>query len=163
MIVFLDSNILGKIAKPDRGFETAVDESSRCKRLVDRLLSRGHRVVTSDICDYEVRRGLLSDRKRTGNMPLGIIELDRLIEDGLIEFLPVSREVLTLAADLWANADTEGRTTRDKKNIDVDIIISAQCQILQADNLGQQVIIATTNVKHLSRFCEAVNWQEIEC
>jgi hypothetical protein len=163
MIVFLDSNILGKIAKSDRNFDEAVDESSLCKRWVDNLLREGHRVLTSDICDYEVRRGLLSDRIRSGKMPPGIIELDRLIEDGLIEFLPVSREALTLAADLWTNAVADGQTTRDRKNIDVDIIISAQCQILQADNRGQQVIVATTNIKHLSRFCDAVIWQEIAC
>ncbi|MGK7894750.1 MAG: hypothetical protein AB4372_14295 [Xenococcus sp. (in: cyanobacteria)] len=42
----------------------------------------------------------------------------------------------------------------DEKNIDADVIIAAQCQLFQQENLGQNIVIATTNVKHLSRFLQ---------
>ena len=92
----------------------------------------------------------------------GINILNSLKTDGILEFLPVSTESLDLAANLWARASNEGLTTRDDKNIDVDIIISAQYQILKADYSGQCVIVATTNLKHLSRFCDAARWQDIK-
>jgi hypothetical protein len=41
------------------------------------------------------------------------------------------------------------------------VIIAAQCQLLQQEYLGQALIIATTNVNHLSRFIDAQEWQEI--
>ena len=64
--------------------------------------------------------------------------------------------------NLWARASNEGLTTRDDKNIDVDIIISAQYQILEEEYPGQRVVVATTNLKHLSRFCDAARWQDIK-
>jgi hypothetical protein len=53
MIVFLDSGIIGLLSSPnDR--ELVV----RCQSWLYRLLARSVYVVSSDICDYEVRRGL---------------------------------------------------------------------------------------------------------
>jgi predicted nucleic acid-binding protein len=158
MIVFLDTNILGLITNRN----TAFDESQQCKKWFETLLIRGVRIVTSDICDYEVRRGLISSAIRSGQVSPGIGSLDSLRIDGLLEFLPVSTETLDLAANLWARASNEGLTTRDDKNIDVDIIISAQYRILEAEYSGQRVIVATTNLKHLSRFCDAARWQDIK-
>lgn len=158
MIVFLDTNILGLISNSNTSF----DECQQCDRWLTTLSVRGVRFVTSDICDYEVRRGLISSFIRSGKLASGINGLNSLKTDGLLEFLPVSTEALDLAANLWARASNESLTTRDDKNIDVDIIISAQYQILRDEHLGQQVIVATTNLKHLSRFCEAARWQDIK-
>ena len=55
-----------------------------------------------------------------------------------------------------------GKQTSDSKNIDADMIISAHYRILCDEHPGQQVIVATTNLKHLSIFCEAANWQDIK-
>jgi hypothetical protein len=53
MIVFLDSGIIGLLSSPnDR--ELVV----RGQSWLYRLLARSVYVVSSDICDYEVRRGL---------------------------------------------------------------------------------------------------------
>jgi hypothetical protein len=158
MIVFLDSNILGLISNSNASF----DESQQCYKWFATLSVRGVRFVTSDICDYEVRRGLISSFLRSGKPASGIEILNSLKADGILEFLPVSTESLDLAANLWARASNEGLTTRDDKNIDVDIIISAQYQLLQVDYPGQRVIVATTNLKHLSRFCDAARWQDIK-
>jgi hypothetical protein len=157
MIVFLDTNILGLISNANTSFE----ECQQCEKWFITLSIRGVRFVTSDICDYEVRRGLISSSIRSGKPSPGINLLNSLKTDGFLEFLPVSTEVLDLAANLWAKASVDGQTTRDDKNIDVDIIISAQYQILKERYPGQRVVVATTNLKHLSRFCDAARWQDI--
>ncbi|MGL5831907.1 MAG: hypothetical protein ACRC1Z_01595 [Waterburya sp.] len=65
------------------------------------------------------------------------------------------------AASLWAEARLEGIPTADDKSLDADIIICAQYKILEQEYPGRYIVIATTNVKHLSRFTEAKEWQEI--
>jgi len=158
MIVFLDSNILGLICNTN----TLFAQAEECKNWFYASFVRGVRFITSDICDYEVRRGLISSSIRSKEPAPGINLLDSLKIDSPLEFLAVSTEALTLAANLWARASNDGRTTRDEKNIDVDIIVSAQYQILKNRCPGQQVIVATTNLKHLSRFCDAAHWQDIK-
>lgn len=166
MIVFLDTNILGLICNKNISF----DECQQCKKWFDTLFLRGVRIVTSDLCHYEVMRGLISSSIRlskagfqpTNEAAPGIKSLELLKVDGFLEFLPVSTEALDLAANLWARAFTSGQTTRDEKDIDIDIIISAQYQLLRDEFPGQRVIMATTNLKHLSIFCDAANWRDIK-
>jgi hypothetical protein len=158
MIVFLDTNILGLISNKNISF----DECQQCKKWFDTLFIRGVRIVTSDLCHYEVMRGLISSSIRSAEAAPGIRSLELLKADGFLEFIPVSTEALDLAANLWARAFTSGQTTRDEKDIDIDIIISAQYQILRDEFPGQRVIMATTNLKHLSIFCDAANWRDIK-
>ncbi|WP_211293293.1 hypothetical protein [Brunnivagina elsteri] len=66
------------------------------------------------------------------------------------------------AAYLWASARSQGIPTADNKSLDVDIIISAQWQILKENFPGRYVVVVTTNVKHLSRFTEAKVWRDIK-
>jgi hypothetical protein len=122
MIVFLDTNILGLLCNKNISF----DESQQCKRWFDILFLRGVRIVTSDLCNYEVMRGLKTSSIRSGQVAPGIQSLESLKSDGFIEFLSVTTEALDLAANLWARAFTSGQTTRNEKDIDIDIIISAQ-------------------------------------
>jgi predicted nucleic acid-binding protein len=158
MIVFIDTNILGLISNENTSF----DEAQQCKKWFSTLLIRSVRVVTSDLCNYEEMRGLLSSSILKKEVAPGIKSLEFLRADGFLEFLPVSTEALDLAAKLWARASTSGQTTRDEKDIDIDIIISAQYQLLRNEFPGQQVIMATTNLKHLSIFCEAAHWRDIK-
>lgn len=158
MIVFIDTNILGLISNENTSF----DEAQQCKKWFSILLIRSVRVVTSDLCNYEEMRGLLSSSILKKEVAPGIKSLESLKADGFLEFLPVSTEALDLAAKLWARASTSGQTTRDEKDIDIDIIISAQYQLLKDEFPGQQVIVATTNLKHLSIFCEAAHWRDIK-
>jgi hypothetical protein len=102
---------------------------------------------------------LVSIRSRKPS--LGLKVLDCLKTDSLLEFLPVSTEALVLASNLWAIASNDGRTTRDDKNIDIDIILSAQYQLIKDEFSGRRVVVATTNLKHLSLFCDAALWQDI--
>jgi len=45
------------------------------------------------------------------------------------------------------------------KSLDGDVILAAQAKIEELN--GNQVIVATTNVKHLSLFVDAREWQMI--
>lgn len=66
---------------------------------------------------------------------------------------------MLIAANLWTEARKTGQTTADPKALDGDVILSAQARILC--NETTEVIIATTNVAHLSRFTTALDWQSI--
>jgi predicted nucleic acid-binding protein len=153
MIIFLDTGVLGLVSSPsDTG------EAKECKQWLYRLLSRSAYVVTSDICDYEVRRSLLLASLPNPTVQ-GIVNLDALQQ--VIDFLPLSKIVMKEAAQLWAEARCQGIQTADKKNIDADIIIAAQWKLVKEEYPGQYIVIATTNVKHLERFTEAKEWKNI--
>ncbi len=162
MIVFLDTNVLGLLAKPTKSFDESSDESYQVQQWFYSLHSRGVRVVTSTLCDYEFRRGLLEPSVKANELAPGVIELDTLADTGMLEFIAVSREDAILAAQMWVDAQADGRPTSEKKNIDIDVVISAQCLILQQESPGQKVVVATTNTKHISRYFEAANWQNIK-
>jgi hypothetical protein len=154
MIIFIDSGILGLLANPNKKGEAA-----DCEQWLLSLLSKGVSVLTSNICDYEVRRNLILESLRKPKVN-SVDSLDEL--KNLITFLPISNEVMIEAASLWAEARIQGVPTADNKSLDADIIICAQYKILEQDYPGRYIVIATTNVKHLSRFTEAKEWQEIE-
>jgi hypothetical protein len=82
------------------------------------------------------------------------------LASGSVDELLLLRGQPLQAARAW----TEGKSLDDKdvKNIDVDIIISAYYQLLQDESLGQRVVVATTNIKDLSIYCEAANWRDIK-
>jgi predicted nucleic acid-binding protein len=153
MIVFLDSGIIGLLSSPnDR--ELAIN----CQSWLYRLLSRSVYVVSSDICDYEVRRGLELALHKNPHIS-GLSRLDGLAQ--ILDFLPTERVVLQRAAKIWAEARITGQGTAGDRELDADIIIAAHWLILTEEYPGQAVTIATTNVKHLSRFTIARSWQEI--
>jgi predicted nucleic acid-binding protein len=153
MIVFLDSGIIGLLSSPnDR--ELAVN----CQSWLYRLLARSVYVVSSDICDYEVRRGLELALHKNPHVS-GLSRLDGLAQ--IIDFLPTERIVLQEAAKIWAAARIAGQGTAGDRELDADIIIAAHWLILTEEYPGQAVTIATTNVKHLSRFTVARSWEEI--
>jgi predicted nucleic acid-binding protein len=153
MIVFIDSGVLGKLCNPNR-----TEETMAINQWLFSLLRRGAFVVSSDICDYEVRRSLILESLRKFNTD-SLEDLDELQD--LIAFLPLTKEVMKQAARIWAEARNQGIPTADEKSLDADVIICAQYQLLAKEYLGRYVVIATTNVKHLSRFTEAKEWQEI--
>jgi predicted nucleic acid-binding protein len=136
MIVFTDSNTLGSICNPHTNWADKKynPDAENCQRWFANLLRRSVRFVTSDICDYEIRRGLVSSVKSGKDAP-GLELLNFLKTNEDLEFLPVTSDVLELAANLWAEASSLGRQTSDPKNIDVDMIISAQYQMLCDDYL----------------------------
>jgi predicted nucleic acid-binding protein len=153
MIIFLDTGVLGLVSSPSH-----TGEAKKCKEWLYRLLSRSVYVVTSDICDYEVRRNLVLTSLSNPKL-LGLDSLDVL--QNVIDFLPLTKSVMREAAQLWAEARTQGIPTADAKNIDADVIIAAQWKLLKEEHPGRYIVVATTNIKHLQRFTEAEDWQNI--
>lgn len=153
MIVFVDTGVLGLLSSPNDKLE-----AQQCQQWLYSLLARGVYVLSSDLCDYEVRRSLILDGMRKPSHQ-GLANLDEL--GNIIDFLPITQPVMRHAAQLWAMSRHQGMPTADDKTIDNDVIIAAQCQLFQQENLGQRLVIATTNVKHLSRFLESRRWQDI--
>jgi hypothetical protein len=153
MIVFIDSSVLGILANPNR-----VGEVRDCREWLYRLLAKGVYVCSSQICDFEVRRSMILESQIKPSLN-HIPNLDRLQE--IISFLPITSELLKKASVLWATARSQGIPTADKKSLDVDMIICSHWQMLQEEFPGRYVAIATTNVKHLSRFTEAKIWRDI--
>ena len=150
MIVFLDSGVLHTLIS-----NSNVKEVIDCQNWFYYLLSRSALIVTSAICNYEVKRELVR-RNNVGE----INNLNQLKK--LIDSLPVDEPTLDLAAELWAEARNQGIPTADNLSLDADVIICAQYQLLARKYPGRYVVIATTNVKHLSRFAEAQEWQNIK-
>ena len=149
MIVILDSGVLHTLVSTSK-----VKEVTDCQDWFYSLLSRSALVVTSSIANYEVKRELIRRKKVQEINNLNLLKT-------LIDFLRVDDPTLELAAELWAEARNKGMPTADEKNLDADMIICAQYQLLAAAYPGRYVVIATTNVKHLSRFTEAKEWQDI--
>jgi len=71
----------------------------------------------------------------------------------------MSDSALRLAARLWAQARKAGRPTTDPRELDADVLIAAQA--LDMGIPAPDLIIATTNVGHLSPFLPADLWMNI--
>jgi predicted nucleic acid-binding protein len=145
----LDSGPLGLLTHPQRNAEVVaiVEWLSR------RLLS-GDRVIVPAIVYYELKRELLRAEKT-----FSVARLESFVAGAPGRYLPLSDEALRLAAQLWAKSRRQGRPTADVKDIDVDVILAAQA--LSFGPAPADVIIATSNAKHLSWFITAQNWNEI--
>ena len=66
---------------------------------------------------------------------------------------------MLLAADLWASSRQSGLPTGDPKKLDIDVILAAQALTLGIP--ASEVIVATSNVSHISRFVPADLWNNI--
>jgi len=149
MIVLLDSGPLGILTNP-KGPPVTVE----CQLWVESLLLKGYRMILPEIADYEVRRELLRANKLAGIRRLNECKL------GWLEYLPITTPVILKAAELWATSRQAGMPTADPKELDGDVILAAQALLLRGG--GEEVVIATTNVGHLSRFVDAREWPDIQ-
>ena len=62
-------------------------------------------------------------------------------------------------AEFWAAAREQGRPNAADHALDGDMILAGQAATLDAG--ADDLVIATTNVKHLSQFVPAEVWTEI--
>jgi predicted nucleic acid-binding protein len=127
-------------------------QNSEIKLWMQNLIRLGTIVRVPEIADYEVRRELLRADKTKS-----IQRLDAL--KSLIGYIPITTEVMLKAAEFWAQARMSGRPTADHKALDADVILAAQAFVTRQD--GDDVVVATTNVGHLSLFVSAKMWNEI--
>jgi predicted nucleic acid-binding protein len=141
----LDSGPLGLITNPKLS-----PKSEACVQWLQTHITSGSRIIIPEIADYEVRRELLR-----ANKTKGISRLDDLAN--LIEYLPITTAAMRQAARLWSQARQQGQPTAGDKTIDGDMILVAQAMTLGVPD----VVIATTNVGHLSRFIASELWQNV--
>lgn len=144
-VVFLDAGPIGLVTNPKLS-----PESTLCTRWLQALIISDTRVIIPEIADYEVRRELLR-----ANKVKGIARLDELANS--LEYLPITTAAMRQAAMFWAQARQQGQPTAGDKTIDSDMILAAQATTLDVVD----VVIATTNVGHLSRFAPADLWRNI--
>jgi predicted nucleic acid-binding protein len=146
-LVFLDSGPLGLISNPKDS-----EGPRSCRAWLDGLLMNRIEVFIPEIADYEVRRELIRGRKTKG-----IQRLDLLIEN--LAYAPIQTLHMRKAAELWAEARQRGFPTAADPALDGDVILAAQALLAGID--GDEVIVATTNPDHLSRFVRTQLWTEI--
>lgn len=108
------------------------------------------------IMDYEVRREL----KLYGKVN-GLRNLDMLAASA--GYVPLTPQALWMAANLWAQVRQAGLPTAERFALDADVILAAQARTLDAgfwEMPGAAIVIATSNVGHLSRLADAPLWQD---
>lgn len=148
--IFLDSGPLGLVTHPQYGSAEVVEATN----WLSRSIVAGSRVIVPAIVYYELKRELLRARKA-----VSLSRLDAFVNATPDRYLRLSDEALRLAADLWAKSRQTGRLTADPKALDIDVIIAAQALSTGTDL--SDLVIATTNPKHLSQFVTARHWNEI--
>ena len=131
---------------------------------LESLLTKNTDVRISELCDYEVRRGLL----RVANS-LKKTDIERAIHrdtigklDALksaLGYIPITTAIMLKAAEFWADMRNRGYPTASDEALDGDMILCAQVAMLAAD--GHTVVVATENTKHLSHLITAKMWRDI--
>jgi predicted nucleic acid-binding protein len=145
--ILLDSTPLGLLSSPIRGTTVlAIEQWSRD------LLHAGHKIYIPEVIDYELRRELIRAIKTEG-----LAKLDGLKRT--LQYLPITTQAILRAADLWAYSRRAGIPTGDPKKLDIDVIVCAQA--LTLDVPPAEIIVATVNVDHISRFVPADLWNNI--
>ena len=145
-VVMLDAGPLGLVTNPNPS-----PQALACAQWLRTLVLAATRVIVPEIADYEVRRELIR-----ANKPRGLALLDAL--GNKTEFLPITTPSMREAARLWALARQQGQPTAADNAIDADMILAGQALSLGVPAL----VIATTNVGHLSRFVPAALWRDIQ-
>lgn len=146
-VVFLDAGPLGMVINP-----MAEARNDACNRWMVELVRRGFRIVVPEIADYEVRRELVRAR-----LTKALTRLDNL--KTTITYCPLTTDAMLRAAEFWAYVRNIGKPTADDKELDGDVILAAQAEVHA--RMAGDVVIATTNVRHLSLIAKARLWEEI--
>lgn len=150
MIILLDSGPVGLLAHS----HFARTPARECNEWSKACLQAGHRLVIPGIIDYEVRRELTRL-----NHSLALARLDWLPE--LFGYLPVTATVLNHAATFWAEARRTGKPTADRHHLDIDMIVAGHAKDVAEQYPREQVVVATSNLRHLRHFSDAREWNSI--
>ncbi|MBR8840049.1 MAG: hypothetical protein DSM106950_40140 [Stigonema ocellatum SAG 48.90 = DSM 106950] len=145
-VILLDTGPLGQVTHPRREL--------KIKNWLQSLRENATALRVPEIADYEIRREMLRLGKQKS--------LERLDALGQVCLIPLTLETMRKAAELWAWVRNQGQPTASNDSLDGDVILAAQA-ILQK-KVFDEVIVVTTNLKHISRFesegiC-VVDWQQ---
>lgn len=147
LCIVLDTGPLGMVSNP-----RATPVNTQCRQWLDDHLGRGSLVYVPEIADYEVRRELLRASRIAG-----LARLDAVVAQ--LHYVPITTNVMREAAALWAQMRQQGQPTAADAALDGDVILAAQARSLITP--ADMVVVATTNVGHLSRMVAAKQWHEI--
>ncbi|MGI8545020.1 MAG: nucleic acid-binding protein [Aridibacter sp.] len=145
--ILLDSAPLGMVTNPN-----ASKQNLACANWLKNLLAQGDFVFIPEIADYEIRRELLRANKIQGLKRLDLLKTN-------LDYLPITTEIMLKAAEFWATVRKQGKPTAPDFALDGDVILASQAFSLE--NVSDVVIIATSNVKHLSLFVNAQEWEKV--
>ena len=154
-IALLDSGPLGLVTHP-----RANPENAACKAWLSAFLAHGHSVLVPEITYYEVRRELRRSELKNGVPSRGLANLEAFAAAGLV---PITSDAMRLATEFWAQARHLHIEGAPETALDADMILCAQAETLlpEWNPTGDTVVIATTNVKHLTHFTNARHWRDI--
>jgi predicted nucleic acid-binding protein len=147
-ILFIDSGPLGYALTP-----TVNEEHLRCSQWLEGLLMSGEQVAIAEIVDYECRRGWL----RTDNHA-ALAKLDDA--KAAFTYVPITTAAMILAAQFWAAARKGGYASTTEQRLDADVILAAQASTYGGGE--KEVVVATTNVRHLAHFVAAYRWEDVQ-
>ena len=147
-IVLLDTGPLGLVTHPN-----AATTNAEAAGWLRELVTAGVAVRVPEICDYELRRELLRAGKTRS-----VMVLDRY--KATLGYVPITTDAMLRAAAFWSDVRRQGKPTAPDPALDADVILAGQAATLSAGG-EDEIVIATTNVGHLSRFVAAEEWQEV--
>ena len=140
----LDSGPLGLLVAPKSNADIAA--------WLQDLKNSGTTVCVPEIIFYELRRELLRLRLTTA-----VTVLSKYVS--ILAYEPITTSIVIRASELWADTRRQGRPTSDDKAIDIDVLLAATA--IEVMERGHDVLVATANVAHLSRFVDSATWQQI--
>jgi predicted nucleic acid-binding protein len=143
VLIFLDTQLIWLIVHPRGGAKTL-----ELNAVLARRLDLGDQLTVAEICDFEARREILRR-----NAPRQLRNLDAFI--AVNRFVPIDSASMRLAAEIWAQLRRDGRPTAADAALDCDVILGAQ-----ASRFDDHVV-ATENLRHLERICNAVHWRDL--
>lgn len=147
--IVLDTTPLGLVAK-----RTKLPVPGACRTWVEVCQSAGISIYVPEIADFEVRRELLRAKLLTS-----VVRLDKFNKIYPARSLPLTTAHMRRAAQLWADSRNAGFATADRFALDGDVILCAQA--LALGFAANEVIVATSNTKHIRRFIAAEEWENI--
>ena len=124
---------------------------------------------THDVSLLTIDEGVFEVKATAGDTFLGGEDFDTRIVNYVVEEFKRKNRV-DLSTNVRALRRLRTAAERAKRSlsgmaqtsIDVDAIICAHWELLKEEFPSRYVVVATTNIRHLSRFTEAFEWESIQ-
>ena len=75
-----------------------------------------------------------------------------------LAYLPITTAIIVRASELWADLPRTGRPSADAAALDGDVILAATA--IELEGQFDEVVVVTTNLRHLEQLVRAVRWDE---
>jgi predicted nucleic acid-binding protein len=131
--------------------KAGIAPADTCRAWARQRLIDGARLLVPEIIHYELRRELLRLSKTSA-----LDAMERFVRAEPDRFMTLTSADYVLAAELWAEARRRGTPTADAPALDIDVILAAQVRNLAIPQTD--LVVATTNVRHLSQFIPCELW-----